>query len=456
MTTGEPSMRGLRILVLAPECNPDGLTNPSIGYYQAEALARDHQVTLVLHAENEAAVRRGGATFHAIEPIRVPLVDSLHDWALKRIFKYDYGRQSLTAAGYPRHVLFELRAWQKLRRRIQSGAFDVVLRILPFNRVFPSPFAWLLRSGPIPFVIGPVSGGLPWIKGFAQLDQQRREPGYWVWNLRSLARYVPFARSTYEKASAIIAGSSHTCAELAKYREKLFFMPTEIGVNPSLFDALEGSHSSRGETLELIFVGRLIPLKACDIALRGAAQLLRSGTARFTIVGDGPERENLQRLAKSLGIEGAVSFAGWQPHPETLRALQRADVMLFPSLREIGGGVVFEALSAGAVPIVADFGGPGDVVTPDVGYKIPVSSEAGMISGIQDVLQELSEHPEHLEDLRQRAMAYARKSLTYDARAQVISTVLLWAMGRGPKPTLEPPAKRSTSDVRTALSLVGP
>ena len=290
----------LRILLLAPECNPEGVTNPSIGYYQAEALARIHHVTLVLYASNEDAVRRGGAAFDAIEPVRLRWLDALYDWGIKRVFKFDYGRQSLTAASYPRHVFFELRAWRQLRRQIRSGDFDVVLRILPYNRVFPSPFSWLLRHGPIPFVIGPVSGGLPWLKGFQQLDQQREAPGYWIWNLRSLARYVPFARSTYGKAAAIIAGSSHTYAELAPHRDRLFFMPTEIGVNPSLFEESGGSRSSRDLKPEFIFVGRLIPLKACDIALKGAAQLLRAGAAHFTIVGDGPQRESLQQLTKDL------------------------------------------------------------------------------------------------------------------------------------------------------------
>lgn len=434
-------MSPLRILLLAPECNPESLTNPSIGYYQAEALARLHEVTLVLYASNEAAVRRGGAPLHAIQPIRVPWLDWLYDWSIRRIFKHDYGRQSLTAASYPRHIFFELCAWRQLRRRIRSGDFDVVLRILPYNRVFPSPFAWLLRKGPIPFVIGPISGGLPWASGFPQLDKQRREAGYWIWNLRAMAKHVPFARSTYADAVAIIAGSSHTCEELAMHREKLFFMPTEIGVNPSLFEERPKSHSSRDDKLELIFVGRLIPLKACDLALRGAAQLLRAGVAHFTVVGDGPERQSLRDLTKSLGIEEAVSFVGWLTHNETLTALRKSDVMVFPSLREIGGGVVFEALTSGAVPVVADFGGPGDVVTPEIGYKIPLTNADDMILTVESALRNLAEDRNHLATLRERGMAYVRNNLTYDARARVITKVLLWATGRGPKPVLQPPTR---------------
>src|SRR5438034_6826480 len=121
-------MSGLRILVLAPECNPEGLTNPSIGYHEGQALARIHEVTLVLHAENEGAVRRAGGSFYAIEPIRVPLLDGLYEWMVRRVFNYDYGRQSLTAASYPRHIFFELLAWRQLRTRILSGRFDLVLR----------------------------------------------------------------------------------------------------------------------------------------------------------------------------------------------------------------------------------------------------------------------------------------------------------------------------------------
>jgi hypothetical protein len=49
-----------------------------------------------------------------------------------------------------------------------AGDFDVVLRLLPISSVLASPFAFFLRRGPIPFVIGPINGGLPWPLGFSQ------------------------------------------------------------------------------------------------------------------------------------------------------------------------------------------------------------------------------------------------------------------------------------------------
>jgi hypothetical protein len=78
-------------------------------------------------------------------------------------------------------------------------------------------------------VIGPISGGLPFVKGFSQAEKQKE----WISSLRNLYRYLPFARATYRYAAAIIAASSQTYAEFAGYRDKLFFVP-ENGISPSL------------------------------------------------------------------------------------------------------------------------------------------------------------------------------------------------------------------------------
>jgi glycosyltransferase involved in cell wall biosynthesis len=284
-----------------------------------------------------------------------------------------------------------------------------------------------------------LNGGLPWPVGFPQLDLQRQQPGWWFSRLRGCYRYLPFARSTYQKAAAIIAGSSHTFSEFASYREKLFFVPGENGLESSLVQRCECVRSGHQRKLRFVFVGRLIPFKACALALRGAARLLRAGAAHLTVVGDGAERENLQDLAISLGIEKAVTFTGWVSRAEALAQLGRADVFIFPSLREFGGAVVFEALAMGAVPVVADYGGPGDIVTPEVGYKIGLTNEADFVRKLATALDRLALDSDHLETLRKRGMAYAREHLTWEGKARAFSEVLQWVTGSGPKPDMPPP-----------------
>jgi glycosyltransferase involved in cell wall biosynthesis len=423
----------LRILLLAPASNPDGITGPLIGYAHGEALSRLHEVTFVIRRQDEEVVRRKQSPFHAIEVISPSWLDRIYSWSFRRIFKNNYRSQVLTAFNYIFSVAFEWRAWRQTRSRIKAGEFDVVVRLLPISSVLPSPFSFFLRRGPIPFVIGPINGGLPWPAGFRQAKKQKE----WISNLRNFYRFLPFARSTYRDAAAIIAGSSHTYNEFAAYREKLFLVLGENGINPSLCGSASRS-PVRNDKLELIFVGGLVPYKACDLALRAAASLLQTHRAHFSIVGDGPEQAGLEQLIRSLGIEHDVTFCGSLSHHEVLRRLGAVDVLVFPSVHEFGGAVVFEALAMGAVPVVVDFGGPGDIVNSEVGFKVPLTNEDNVVSQIEKVLAKLADDPDLLEQLRQRGMHYARECLSWDGKAQVMTQILTWVVGQGPKPDLQP------------------
>jgi len=426
-------MRRLRILVLGPDCDPEAVSIPYVTYSHAAALAQLHDVALVVASPTEEKVRRAKGPFRTIEVVRMPLLERIYAWSLRRIFKYNFDTQVLTAFSYPFSLAFEWFAWRQLRSRISAGEFDVVLRVLPMSPVLPSPFAFFLRKGTIPFVIGPLNGGLPWPPGFSQLENQKE----WISNLRNLYRYLPFARATYRHAAAIIAASSQTYSEFAEYRDKLFFVP-EPGIARSLCYG-DSRRPEPGAKLELIFVGGLVPRKACDLGLRAAAPLLRSDLARFAVVGDGPERDRLEQLARSLGIEQAVSFYGWLSHAEVLKRLRYADLFVFPSLRDNGAGVVFEALGTGCVPVVADFGGPGDIVHPEVGYKVALTTENDVVAQMEKILTELVHNRDRVEQLRRQGMAYVRECLTWDAKAQAVTRVLNWAVKRGPKPDLRPP-----------------
>jgi glycosyltransferase involved in cell wall biosynthesis len=426
-------MSRLRILALASFCDPYAISMPYVAYCHAAALGELHDVTLVIGAPVEEKVRRAKGPFRSLEVIRMPLLERIHAWCFRTIFKSNFNSQALTAFGYPFYAAFEWNAWRQLRRRIFAGEFDVVLRLLPVSAVNSGPFAFFLRNGPLPFVVGPLNGGLPWPRGFSQLENQKE----WVSGLRNFYRYLPFSRSTYRHAAAIIPASSQTWAEFSAYSDKLFFIP-ENGVSPSICVNRRDSSGNSGK-LRLIFVGGLVPRKACDLALRAVAPLLRSGLASLTILGDGPERSRLEQLSTALGIEKGVSFLGWVGHAEALEHLGAADILVFPSVRDFGGGIVFEALALGAVPLVVDFGGPGDIVTPEVGYKVALTNESDVVAQMERILTELAGNRALLERLRRKGISYARESLTWDAKALRTTEVLNWVVRKGPKPDFVPP-----------------
>ncbi len=108
----------------------------------------------------------------------------------------------------------------------------------------------------------------------------------------------------------------------------------------------------RHRTNTLVTVGNLIARKRHADVLR-ALWLLRDThpDVRYTIVGDGPERDRLTKLAADLGLAGRVHLTGALPHPEAVAAAQSAALFVLPSVDEAYGVAYVEAL-AGGVPAI--------------------------------------------------------------------------------------------------------
>ena len=104
-------MRRLRILVLGPYCDPEAVSIPYVTYSHAAALAQLHDVALVVASPNEENVRRAKGPFRTIEVVRSPLLEHIYAWSLRRIFKYNFDTQVLTAFSYPFSLAFEWFAW---------------------------------------------------------------------------------------------------------------------------------------------------------------------------------------------------------------------------------------------------------------------------------------------------------------------------------------------------------
>lgn len=133
------------------------------------------------------------------------------------------------------------------------------------------------------------------------------------------------------------------------------FPGAQVIPNPydaATFDAPESKTPRR----DLLFVGRLVPEKGCDILLRAFAT---SGVPdRLTIVGDGPERGALARQAEVLGIATQIEFRGELTGPALADVMRVHRVMVVPTLCEEAFGIVaLEGLASGCRMIVADSGG---------------------------------------------------------------------------------------------------
>ena len=112
---------------------------------------------------------------------------------------------------------------------------------------------------------------------------------------------------------------------------------------------------------QFVFVGRLVTQKGCDILLNACARL--NHNFHLTIIGEGPERENLQELCITLGIDKQVSFLGKKTSVEIAHILNEHQTLVVPSVRKEGFGiVVLEGLACGCRIIAADSGGLSEAV----------------------------------------------------------------------------------------------
>ncbi len=90
-------MNRLRVLLLAPSCDPEAISIPFVAYRHAAALAQLHDVTLVIGSPVEGHVRSANGPFSSIEAVRMPLLNRIFDWSFRTFFRNNYDTQSLTA-----------------------------------------------------------------------------------------------------------------------------------------------------------------------------------------------------------------------------------------------------------------------------------------------------------------------------------------------------------------------
>lgn len=193
---------------------------------------------------------------------------------------------------------------------------------------------------------------------------------------------------------------------------------SQMSVLPSCIDHSQVTALSRARVEEgwlredrrrtVVWVGRLSNRqKRLDVLLQAVALLGRDdGMCPFkvVVVGDGEDREALEELARSLGLEGQVYFLGYRGNPFPYYAL--ADLFVLTSDIEGFGNVIVEAMSCGLPVVATDCrSGPAEILERGKwGVLVPTGDHLLLAGEIKRVLldEELQLH------LRQKSLARAR------------------------------------------------
>lgn len=186
---------------------------------------------------------------------------------------------------------------------------------------------------------------------------------------------------------------------------------------------------SMGEGRWVVYAGRLVPEKGVrDLVL--AFGMLRTPGIGLLVVGDGPDRRALERLARRKSRR--VRFVGAIPHAQVGAYVQHADVVVLPSWFEERGRLVLEAMAAGTPVVATRTGGIPSSVTDGVdGLLVEPRDAKGLSEAIDRILGDGALAVSISAAARQAASGHGTDSLA-DATLAAYERVLDRSRGRTP------------------------
>lgn len=218
--------------------------------------------------------------------------------------------------------------------------------------------------------------------------------------LRSLLSVIEhLAISVIKKFDLIIVRGSKGRSFLARYGIKNN-VAIITGSVKSIIEPEKGARS-----IDLVFVGRLNPIKQVDQFIRIVSEISRVvPSVSAVIVGDGIMMTELKNVAERLRVSDNIQFLGKRDDIETI--LARSKIFLLTSKSEGMSIAMIEAMAAGAVPVVANVGELGDLVHDGLnGYLIEPNNIQEYISKVFSLLQDKM----HWHKLSSHAVEAARK-----------------------------------------------
>ncbi|HEY5761305.1 MAG TPA: glycosyltransferase [Steroidobacter sp.] len=374
----------LKVLVSAYACHPEQGSEPGVGWNWVREIAQYHDVWLLTEAERfapatESALQADRDLRDAVKVVGIPRERRAERWLRSLAYYHTYEKWQRAALAQAR----------ELQRQVR---FDVVHQLNMIGYREPG-FLWSLDA---PFVWGPIGG-------FAQMPWRylpaMGTAGALALGLRNVANEMQMrlshrVRAAMAASDVLIAATSVDNTAIAKCYGRQAPVVHETGTAPESDPPVRTIES--GQPLQVLWCGLMVPRKAVGVALRAVARASQEIPIEFHLYGTGPQEPVARGLAQQLGIHGRCHFHGQRPRAEVVERMRSSHVLLFPSLQEATSATVPEALATGLPVLCHKICGHGDVVTDEVGMRIPVADPARSVEAFAKALVTLGREPDRL------------------------------------------------------------
>jgi glycosyltransferase involved in cell wall biosynthesis len=367
-------------------------------------------------------------------------------WAITRINNRESIEKALNAHPMPRvhFVYYDLPRWMRFWKKGQRGVFiyyylwqigayllaKKLFRKVRFDLVHHVTFGSYWRPSflpllPAPFLWGPVGGAESAPSSFHRSSSLR---GTFYELARSAARYLaefdPFVRMTARRAAAGLAVTPETALRLKALGCRDVSLSATVALTSEDLSILSRTPFRNEARFRILSLGRYLHWKGFELGLRAFAEFHREHpNSEYWLIGDGPERERWERMAKTLGIENNTVFWHTLPRSQVLEKIAECDVLMHPSLHDSGGWATLEAMAAGRPVICLDLGGPALQVSEATGIKIPAISPPQVVADLASALKQLAGDPSRRARLGEAARAVMQEKYNWDRKGEQLAEV---------------------------------
>jgi len=342
-------------------------------------IARFHEVWAITRANNRDSIERDLA--------KGP-IPNVH-WIYFDLPRWSCFWKKGTRGVHLYYYLWQVGAYLTGKHLHREVRFDLVHHIAFGNYWMPSFLSFL----PAPFVWGPLGGGESAPRAFYESFSLR---GRVHERLRNIARWIgesdPFVRFDARRAQIALAKAKETAERLQQLGAGRVQLYSESGITEAEVTRPDILSRRDDSLFRVVSIGHLLHWKGFHLGLMAFADVIkRFPSVEYWIIGDGPERHNLECLARRFGMATKVRFWGNLPREDVLDKLLECDVLVHPSLHDSGGWVCLEAMSSGLPVICLDLGGPSLQVTEETGFKVPAISPEQVVKDLAEGMHRLAQ-----------------------------------------------------------------
>ncbi|MEO0377787.1 MAG: glycosyltransferase family 4 protein [Cyanobacteria bacterium P01_A01_bin.17] len=369
----------MKVLISAYSCEPGRGSERGVGWNVACEVAKHHQVWVLTRPDESKEAIEAELAANPNPNLKF-IYFTLPFWQ-------DSMRWGQSGAMQIHYYLWQIQAYFVARRLHEEIGLDVIHHVTFVKYSAPSPVAFL----PVPFIWGPVGGGESAPPKFWK-DFSFRARFYELARdlVRNIGQRDPLVGLTIRNTAVVRATTDDTAKRLYRMGASQVQIVPEVGLLDEEIAVLNAYPLPASEPVRFISMGRLLHWKGFHLGIQAFAAA-NLPEAEYWLAGEGPELENLQRLAQDCGVADQVKFWGRLSREDTLERLGESHVLVHPSLHDSGGWVCIEAMASGRPVICLDLGGPAIQVTDQTGIKVPGHEPEQAIQDMAIAMQKLAQ-----------------------------------------------------------------